>query len=855
MKKDEKLASEAKPLKTKVPNRPSRPSGKIPEKMLNRMSIGFDRSFITNTMSAGEAIQDLHSRVNPKTARWHKSQDFIPHIVYTIAVLILYLIVIAPMWMTVSVLFGVIYGSMSMIALGLFGVLVVAPIFLLTLRGRYYDSLRPGNSERAPWYAIIPIIILLGLLVYHAEFGLKTLADVVVVILLLTHWMTPYPLFMGSWILGWVVIIACLGIYIKRVYFSKPKRARGISLGTAYQHYVNTLRYSSAVGPLEIPKDKPEVAGETKEFVLDYAGQPNPHALILGGSGSGKTTTLRAFLVRASLEYNMKFLIIDWNGESEGWAQNINATVWKAGKHFKINPFLLRGSSEADRASSIAELFQFGAHLTPLQSNMIRNIVMAHYQAKETPLLVDIWKDINRICKDWKQTREQRQYANWIDQRLRSVQRAFGTEPEEFWDNVLSRNNIISLTGLNEWEKSIIAYSVFQRIVELFNAQPEQNRSVRLLVVLDDAWSVLQPQKQEDQVFESLPSQVVRLGRKYGFGMVVSTQEMGDLPQPFVNSSAIKVIHNYRDVDFLRKARSAFGLGELETAYLQTAATGEGFVFDQLRAQNGQSFADYVKVRPLDEFELQRMRGKETAFMPEMLSEPEMVIDLAAFGPGRGEAKTKKLHWPPPMDRPTPPMFAGLLAIYNNKGKTKSELAKIIKEGGIVTSHPTIYGFAGSPGIFEILVKLGFAVQDNDIFTLTDKGLKWVDPERILDTDRLRVGGSLHEQTLVQTIKELHAKNLLVVVPLPEKVDESGLADSVDLMAYPFDEKRKALWKDDMRRGYEIQTGALNRVIVDHAKNAEKYGVPLTWVSWDQGVLDAIRKIRGEKDMYMLVRI
>jgi type IV secretory pathway VirB4 component len=163
------------------------------------------------------------------------------------------------------------------------------------------------------------------------------------------------------------------------------------------------------------------MVGETKDFMLDYPKEPNPHAIMLGGSGSGKTTTLRAFLIRAYLEYGLRFLVIDWNGESEEWAGKINATVWKAARHFKINPFLLRDASIADRAGSIAELFQFGANLTPLQSNLIRSIALETYKKGETPTLMDIWKEIEKTASDRNQTSQRREYAEWIDQRLVSL--------------------------------------------------------------------------------------------------------------------------------------------------------------------------------------------------------------------------------------------------------------------------------------------------------------------------------------------------------------------------------------------------------------------------------------------------
>ncbi len=722
------------------------------QKKLSRMAVQVK-------MDSSDAIRDLHGRVEPETARWHKSPQFRMHLIYTLLILIVFAGLAAIPYLIFSILFGIVSG----VTIFFFLACVVVGFSLFLFRHHYYS-------------------------------GLKT----------------------------------------------KKDKAPGIHLGTAFKHYLDTREYTLS-GERQDGYNKPLMVGETKEYVLDYLAEPNPHAIILGGSGSGKTTTLRAFLIRSAIAYDTKFLILDWNGESEGWAAKINATVWKAGKHFKINPFLLRGASVADRVSSISELFQFGAKLTPLQSNMLRTIAISYYQKNQTPSILDIWQDVDRRSKDRKLSPEQRQYANWIDQRLRTVQRVFGTEPEEFWDGILSRNNIVSLAGLNQVEKSIVSYSIFQRIVEYFDGQPEK---MRLLVVFDDAWAVLQNQRDDIQVYEPLPSRIVRLGRKYGFGMIVSTQQLEDLPKSFTNSSSIRVVHSYKDADFLDSAKKIFGFKDLESAYLGTAGIGEAFVFDQVRAAKGQSFGDYVKIKPLEDSELGKLN--ETAFFPVEIQEPALPIDMGV------SVEVPTLPWPPPDDRPTPLLYIGLLTIYNNPGKPRAELAKIIFDTGLVKNRLTVYGIKARPGIFDTVVKMGLAVEAGDKYTLTDKGRKWVDPARILDSDRARIGSTLHERMLMQTIKELQRKFLLVIVPVSGK---GQLSDSVDLISYPMNPEKNYLWNDLGRRGYEIQTNGIRRVVLDHAERAEKNGLPLTWVSWDSDVLEAIRKIRKEKDEYMKVEI
>ena len=347
----------------------------------------------------------------------------------------------------------------------------------------------------------------------------------------------------------------------------------GVSLGMSYKHYIQ-LRHEVEKEDITLRGANSEavLVGENQDYVLDYANEPNPHMIVVGGSGSGKTVTTKAFMTRASLKYGLHLLIIDWNGEYESYADQIGATVWHVPRELKINPFALRGASIADRASSIIDLMVFGAKLTPLQANNVRSEVLEFYAKDIEPTLAEIDKVILDMRKDRSASDLWRAQCDLIDQRFRSVQRVIGAEPEEFYKRMLSSNNVVSLAGLNDYEKALVSYAVLQRIYEEFNKKPELNNEVKLIIVLDEAWQILQSKIGEENM-ESLPSRIVRLGRKYGFGMLVSTQQIEDVPNTFINSSSIRVIHSYHGASIYGNTADIFGLGDFETAYLKTSET------------------------------------------------------------------------------------------------------------------------------------------------------------------------------------------------------------------------------------------------------------------------------------------
>ncbi len=619
----------------------------------------------------------------------------------------------------------------------------------------------------------------------------------------------------------------------------------GVALGMSYAHYIQ-LRHEVEIEDVMLRGGRGSeavIVGENQDYVLDYANEPNPHSLIVGGSGSGKTVTTKAFMARASLKYGLKLLIIDWNGEYESFADQIGATVWHVPKELKINPFALRGASIADRAGSLIDLMVFGARLTALQSNTVRSVALEFYAEDKEPTLTEVDKIILDMRRDRGESDLMRAQCDLIDQRFRSVQRVIGYEPEDFHKRMITANNVISLAGLNDYEKGLVSYAVLQRIYDEFNKKPELNNEAKLIIVLDEAWQILQS-RLGDEAMESLPSRIVRLGRKYGFGMLVSTQQIEDVPNTFINSSSIKVIHSYHGGDGKGSMTDLFGLGEFEGAYLKTAERGEALIFDKGRAARGQLWPDYVKVDMLTKKELEAMKAKADNFKPQLIVEEELPLDAKAKKPVQ---KTEAVEFfKPPNDRPTATQHAALLAVLANPSTDRTTLIKYVEGKKWITASNTLYGRKSNPSVFDAVIKLGLAKDESGKLSLTEKGERWVSPAKILENES-EMGGDLHRQLLIKTIEYLHESNMFVMAtPQPE---------SFDLIAYSVDTKRKYLWNDKGRKAYEIQTTARKDSVLGNADKKVKYKIPIIWVTYDESIMEEIKKITENKDEYLLIKV
>ena len=85
---------------------------------------------------------------------------------------------------------------------------------------------------------------------------------------------------------------------------------------------------------------------------------------------------------------------------------------------------------------------------------------------------------------------------------------------------------------------------------------------------------------------------------------------------------------------------------------------------------------------------------------------------------------------PIPRGAPSPTEHAAMLSIYRNKGKDVAEVIKYIRKRDWILSPNTLYGYKWKPSVFDAIVSAGFATQSGEKYTLVDKRLKWVDPEK-----------------------------------------------------------------------------------------------------------------------------
>src|SRR2546426_765234 len=126
---------------------------------------------------------------------------------------------------------------------------------------------------------------------------------------------------------------------------------------------------------------------------LDINSYSNPHGCTLGASGAGKSTFIKAFLVRTRDLLRIPVIIIDYACEYRDYVLSRNGTVIDFSKD-TINPFELGSATLADRIRQVVDSFDHNCDFKTInQRNAFTIYVQRAYKDKGfKPTDRDSWK-------------------------------------------------------------------------------------------------------------------------------------------------------------------------------------------------------------------------------------------------------------------------------------------------------------------------------------------------------------------------------------------------------------------------------------------------------------------------------
>lgn len=263
-----------------------------------------------------------------------------------------------------------------------------------------------------------------------------------------------------------------------------------------------------------------------------------PHIIIIGSSGSGKTTLAKYIAAELSKTYGYSLIILDPHGEYGELAKISEFSLIDASSYY-LNPLILENTSPRERAMQLSHVISTLFKLGFLQRRMLEEVVMKAYEVRGiTQENIETWRrepptlgDLVDVCKAMSEERpEFQRLLPYLVLLNESMGIGVGLGIEE----VLSRNTIIDLSRLS----SDFARALFidTLMYMLLNKMYVMKNTKKIQLIIEEARGIM-----PRALSRELLSRLFTESRKFGFSIIVISQEINRIPRTLVNNAGLRI--------------------------------------------------------------------------------------------------------------------------------------------------------------------------------------------------------------------------------------------------------------------------------------------------------------------------
>lgn len=282
--------------------------------------------------------------------------------------------------------------------------------------------------------------------------------------------------------------------------------------------------------------------------------EPNPHMLIVGMSGYGKSTLCRQLIMEIG-KTGRKVLIFDVHNE------HAEAVCGAGGKVFNavntgINIFALDGLYVRERIAELVSLFTDVFGLGILQTALLEKCLQSIFMKIVAPTISDLINEIGLF--------ERFSKTPTMKNSLRSMRsKLYVLNTEAFKGNSVSFNDVknstvsFSLAGIRSKEaRTIYINEVLKRLYRLMKDN-EKEKGIRHYIMIDEAQVLIGNNQSAGKLIRNLMEE----GRKYGVGVIVATHSASQLEKQIVTNAATFVSFYAREPDEVEYVSAILGGG------------------------------------------------------------------------------------------------------------------------------------------------------------------------------------------------------------------------------------------------------------------------------------------------------
>lgn len=301
----------------------------------------------------------------------------------------------------------------------------------------------------------------------------------------------------------------------------------------------------------------------TRPVCIDLYSYPNPHVIIFGSTGMGKSSLAKNIVLQMYKKYSTPFLILDYHGEYIDLTRYFPGDILVVNAmDASINPLELNNRPPRIRSIELADIIQSIFNLGYIQRNFLEDLFIEAYRlkgifddnpetwSKNPPTFNDVLKVLDGLY-------EESMYKGVVERirpyiRMLSTNVFLGTRIE--LKELLSTPSIILLNSLPS--DQIRALYVDTLLYKLVNAMYHISESKGIAIVIDEAHNLFKRTRSK-----YLISKLFRESRKYGVSLILITQQPLDVNESLILNSYTRVSFNikeYKNIDYMAKAFTGY---------------------------------------------------------------------------------------------------------------------------------------------------------------------------------------------------------------------------------------------------------------------------------------------------------